>query len=114
MQDPLTIDRSLSQLNLPVDHGVLVQTVTPGSPADKAGIRGGDIVAQLGANQIRLGGDIITKVDGKEIRTSDELVAAISTKKKGDKVKFELFRDGRKRTVEATLAARPTQTPGNG
>jgi S1-C subfamily serine protease len=110
----LTIDSSLSDLNLPVDHGVLVQTVTPGSPAAKAGIKGGDIVAQLDNNEIRLGGDIVTAVDGKKLRTGDDLVNVIAGKKKGDKVKIDLLHDGRKRTVEVTLAARPTQTPGQG
>jgi S1-C subfamily serine protease len=114
VEQPLTIDSSLSDLNLPVDHGVLVQTVTPGSPAAKAGIKGGDIVAQLDNNEIRLGGDIVTAVDGKKLRTGDDLVNVIAGKKKGDKVKIDLLHDGRKRTVEVTLAARPTQTPGQG
>jgi S1-C subfamily serine protease len=112
--DSVTIDSSLSDLNLPVDRGVLVQTVTPGSPAAKAGIEGGDIVAQLNGNQIRLGGDVITAIDGKKLRTSDDLANAISGRKKGDKVTIDLVRDGRKHSVEVTLAARPTQTSGTG
>ena len=39
----LTVDKSLKDLNLPVDHGALVQSVAPGGPADKAGIRAGDL-----------------------------------------------------------------------
>jgi len=112
--DSLTIDSSLSDLNLPVDRGVLVQTVTPKSPAAKAGINGGNIVAQLDGNQIRLGGDIITAVDGRSIRTSDDLAQAIATKKEGDKVTIDAMRDGKKRTMTVTLAARPTQTSGTG
>ena len=42
-----TIDASLAGLNLPVKSGVLVQSVQNGSPADKAGLRGGDITAQV-------------------------------------------------------------------
>jgi S1-C subfamily serine protease len=113
--ESVTVDKSLNDLNLPVDQGALVQTVTPGSPAAQAGIKGGDIVAQLDGNEIRLGGDIITAVDGKKIRTSDDLSNAITGKKKGDKVKIDLVHDGRKQTVEVTLAARPaTQTSGSG
>jgi putative serine protease PepD len=113
--DSITVDKTLRDLNLPVDHGALVQTVTPGSPAAKAGISGGDIVAQLNGNEVRLGGDIVTAVDGMKVRTSDDLANAIARKKQGDKVKIDLIRDGRKLTVEATLAERPaTQTSGQG
>src|SRR4051794_20950818 len=69
IEDPLTIDSSLRDLNLPVDHGVLVQTVTPRSPAAKAGIKGGDIVARVDGNDVRLGGDIITAVSGRKVST---------------------------------------------
>jgi S1-C subfamily serine protease len=111
----LGIDSSLDDLNLPVRHGALVQTVSPGSPAARAGIRGGDTVAQLDGNTLRLGGDIITAVDGRKIASADDLANAIAAKRKGDKVKIHIVRDGDKRTVTATLAAQPaSQTNGSG
>jgi S1-C subfamily serine protease len=110
--DALTIDSSLSDLNLPVDHGVLVQTITPNSPAAKAGIAGGNIIATLDGNQIRLGGDIITAIGGKKIHTRDELANTIARRKQGDKVKIDVVRDGRAHSVEVTLAGQPTQTSG--
>jgi S1-C subfamily serine protease len=111
----LGIDSSLSDLNLPVRRGALVQTVSPGSPAARAGIRGGDIVAQLDGNTIRLGGDIITAVDGKKITSADDLANAVAGKRKGDKVKIAVVRARQKRTVQVTLAARPaSQANGSG
>jgi S1-C subfamily serine protease len=109
----LGIDSSMTDLNLPVRHGALVQTVAPGSPAARAGIRGGDIVAELDGNTIRLGGDIITAIDGKRIASADDLANAIAAKRKGDKVKVSIVRQGEKQTVEATLAAQPA-SPTNG
>jgi len=101
-----TVDSSFAGL-LPVKAGALVQTVTAGSPAAKAGIRGGDITAQVGGNPVALGGDIITNVDGKAVKSADELQAAIAKHKAGDKVKVEFVRNRKTRTVEVTLATRP-------
>src|SRR5919107_2326338 len=104
-----TIDGSLADLNLPVKAGALVQTVTPGSPAAKAGIHEGDIVAQLDGQAVRIGGDIIVAVDGRKVRSSEELVAAVTAKKGGDKVKLDVLRDGKKRSVEVQLVDRPQE-----
>jgi S1-C subfamily serine protease len=103
----LTVDKTLADLNLPVKHGALVQSVTPGGPADKAGIRAGDLSATLDNHAIQLGGDIITKVDDKQIRTRDDLEAAVVNRKSGDTVKVTLYRAGKVKTVEVTLGERP-------
>jgi len=103
----VTVDKTLKDLNLPVARGALVQQVTPGGPADKAGIRAGDIPAQLDNRPIQIGGDIIVKVAGTDIRTSNDLQAAVVDHKPGDKVKITLVRGGNVRTVEVTLAERP-------
>ncbi|MEA2320615.1 MAG: hypothetical protein QOD81_465 [Solirubrobacteraceae bacterium] len=112
--DAVTIDRSLAALNLPVSQGVLVQTVTPGGPADRAGIHGGSVAAQIGSQEVRLGGDIITAVEGRTVRTSDDLAAAVAGRREGDKVRIELVRDGHEETVSVTLAQRPAQVQGQG
>jgi S1-C subfamily serine protease len=105
----ITIDNSLSDLNLPVAHGALVQSVQPGSPAANAGIRAGDIQAQLNGAQIQLGGDIITAIDGKKVSSKDDVSNAITSKKQGDKVTLTILRAGKRKSVQVTLANRPTQ-----
>jgi S1-C subfamily serine protease len=106
-----TVDKSLKDLNLPVTHGALVQSVTPGGPAYKAGIRAGNITAQLDGQPIQLGGDIITRIDKKDIRTNDDLAAAVAHRKAGDKVKITLVRAGTPKTVEVTLVQQPARAP---
>ncbi|GLY23024.1 trypsin-like peptidase domain-containing protein [Micromonospora sp. NBRC 101691] len=69
--------------------GALVSTVTPGSAAEKAGLRQGDV---------------ITKFGDKSIGDSNDLVAAVQAGKVGDRVEIEYRRDGATATVTATLA----------
>jgi S1-C subfamily serine protease len=107
-----SIDPSLKELNLHVKAGALVQSVTPGSPGDKAGIRAGDITAQLDGQPIQLGGDIITKVDGRDVRSDDDLQAAVADRKPGDHVTVTLVRSDKTVNVDVTLGSRPPETPG--
>jgi S1-C subfamily serine protease len=112
----LTIDGSLSALNLPVKSGALVQTVQKGTAADKAGIRGGTITTENG--QVAVGGDIVVSIDGKPVNSSEELANAIGAKKAGETVSIGLKRaNGRggyvSKTVSVTLGSRPDSAPAN-
>ena len=75
--------------------GVLVGEVVPGSPADRAGVRRGDV---------------ITQVDGREINDNQALRFRVATQAVGSSVRLTLWRDGRERTASATLVA-PPETP---
>jgi S1-C subfamily serine protease len=108
-----TVDSSFAGL-LPVKSGALVQTVTSGSPAAKAGLKGGDITAQVGGTPVALGGDIITNVDGQAVKTADDLTSIVSRHKAGDKVKVEFERARKTRSVEVTLGKRPASLSADG
>jgi S1-C subfamily serine protease len=106
----LTVDGSLSALNLPVKHGALVQKVEPGMPAAKAGIKGGSITTEDG--QVAVGGDIITGVNGKSVDSSEDLANTIGDFKPGTTVTVELERatgEGHyaKKSVQVKLGTRP-------
>jgi S1-C subfamily serine protease len=110
----LAIDGSLSALNLPVNHGVLVQSVQKGTAAEKAGIKGGTATTEGG--QIAVGGDIIVSVDGKAVNSSQELAGDIEAKKPGDTISIGLLTPNGKggwehKTVSATLGSRPNSVP---
>jgi S1-C subfamily serine protease len=112
----LTIDGSLSALNLPVTKGALVQSVQKGTPAEKAGIKGGTVSGSTENGQVAVGGDIITSIDGKAVNGSEDLAEDISAKKPGDKISVGLLRANGKggyehKSVSVTLGSRPNSVP---
>jgi S1-C subfamily serine protease len=94
-------------LRLPVKEGIMVVEVTPGSPAQRAGIRGADRAVQVGNMIVRVGGDIITEVDQAKVRTFEELSDFIDTKRPGDTVTLTFHRQGKLNIVEVRLRERP-------
>ncbi|HEX8754356.1 MAG TPA: trypsin-like peptidase domain-containing protein [Solirubrobacterales bacterium] len=94
-------------LNLPVEEGVLVQSVVKGGPADKAGVEGGNTTATIGGAEVSLGGDIITAINGKKISGMDELIETISKAKPGEEMELTLLRAGNEKTAHVTLGHQP-------
>jgi S1-C subfamily serine protease len=112
----LTIDGSLSALNLPVKSGALVQSVQKGSAAAKAGIRGGTVNSSTESGQVAVGGDIVVSIDGKAVTSSEDLANDVQSKKPGDTVTIGLKRATgsggyESKTVQATLGSRPNSVP---
>ena len=111
----LTIDGSLSALKLPVKSGALVQNVQKGTPAEKAGVRGG-ITGSTENGQVAVGGDIITSIGGKAVASSEELANDVEAKKPGDTITIGLMRGNghggyEHKTVQVTLGTRPNSVP---
>jgi len=94
----------LHALSIPSTHGVLIARVLPGSPAARAGLRGGTTEATLSGTTYILGGDVIVAVDGHSISQSSQLAAAIMGHKPGQRVSLTIIRDGKQQTVSVTLA----------
>ncbi|MFL7893385.1 MAG: S1C family serine protease [Anaerolineales bacterium] len=93
-------------LGLPQSNGAYVTTVTEGSPADLAGIRGG--TEQTEIIGLYAGGDLITAIDGYPIMTfSDLLTYLIQEKSPGDVVTFTILRGNQEFQLELTIGKRP-------
>jgi putative serine protease PepD len=74
--------------------GAMIAEVSPGSPADLAGMKVDDVVIEA---------------DGSPVDGQPALVAAIRDKSPGDSIKIDVLRDGERITLTATLIERPTQ-----
>jgi serine protease Do len=79
--------------------GVMVKTVTPSGPADKAGIQPFDVIVSL---------------DGKPIKDGDQLVADVSARKVGSTVQMGYMRNGKQHTTGVVIADRAVLYADNG
>jgi S1-C subfamily serine protease len=107
---PQLVDR----FHLPVDKGAWVQDVQPGTPADKAGIRGGRGDTRFQIQSYAQGGDIITKVEGKPIEDANDLSSAVAQFQPGQEVTVEVHRGGDTKEIKVKLGERPLSAPSNG
>jgi S1-C subfamily serine protease len=86
-------------------RGVVVGSVQPGSPADKAGLQA--MTQDMSGSNTHIG-DIITSIDGHPTRQIDDIINYIdSNKNVGDNVKLTINRNGQTTDITATLQARP-------
>ena len=106
------IDADIAEImNLQNTTGFLVIQVTSGSPAEKAGIRGGDILTEINGREVELGGDVIIAIDDKPIRKIYDLLSYLDREKKvGENVTLSIVRNGQIHKSDLTLVARPPST----
>jgi serine protease Do len=89
------IDADVQQaLALGDARGALIQDVTPGSPAERAGLRPYDV---------------ITAVDGEPVDGDDPAIRAVARGTPGQTARLDYLRDGRRQTVAVKLAERPAR-----
>jgi S1-C subfamily serine protease len=84
-------------------EGVLIRNVTPGSPADKAGLQ----PTRRDSFDNLILGDLIVGADGKPIRNGNDLFRVLDAHEVGDTVRFTILRNNRKADVEIQLQALP-------
>ena len=88
-------DDNLAQaLGINKNSGELIRSVTPGGPADKAGIQQGDV---------------ITAINGRPLTADDRLAYVVANLPVGSRVPIEILRNGQRRSVTVVVAERPTE-----
>ena len=87
-------DDLADSLGLPRNRGEIIQAVQDDGAAAKAGLKPGDIV---------------TKIDGKLVTNDQTLSFLVANIAPGTKIPIELLRDGKPKTVNATVGKRPTE-----
>jgi len=76
-------------------QGAVLVNIVPGSPAEKAGLRPGDVV---------------TAVNGRAVRDAPDLRNQVGLRRVGDKLTLDVLRDGKRMTVSAVVGARTANT----
>ncbi|MGC8946826.1 MAG: S1C family serine protease [Anaerolineae bacterium] len=103
-----TLAQLASVLDLPVNHGVLISSVEPNGPADRAGLRGGTQTVRALGTTIRVGGDIIIAIDGHPVEDFNDLIAYLVRETEvGQEVTLTILRDGKQMEVSVRLGERP-------
>lgn len=91
------IDRNLAEAyKLPKPEGSLVNQVSPKSPAEKAGLKSGDVILKINGTSISRTGDLLNVLN----RTAPDQT-----------IQLEILRDDKTRTISATLGTAPDDTP---
>lgn len=105
--------RTISQemveaMSLPVETGVLLFTVEPDSPAEKADLHGGVREVRVSDRLMRAGGDILIAINGMAVKNFDDLINFLASQTSvGDEVTLTVVRDGSEITVDVILDERP-------
>lgn len=98
------------------EHGLLVAQLTPGGPAEKAGMKGPQLMRKRRGPFVfdrveRNTADLITEVDNKPIKTADDFLTIIESKNPGDNVVLTVIRDGKELRVAVRLTSSDSIEP---
>ena len=94
------------------DKGLLIATLVPGGPAEKAGLRGPKLIRERRRQGLityeyqtidKSAADLVVAVDGKRIKTGDEFLSVIESRQPGDEAILTIVREGREQDVRIRL-----------
>ena len=92
---------------LQINNGLLVSEVKKNSNAEKAGLKAGTEAVRYGSSRnsriIYLGGDVITGIDGIKVETLADYYSILESKKPGDKITVEVYRNNKYQKIDIIL-----------
>ncbi len=103
----LLTEEVMNLFAIPMRHGVLVQGIEPGSPADRVGLRSGKLRVTIEGEPWILGGDIIQEVNGQDIKSPQKFSKVMQGLKVGQAIELGIVRDGTAKRIHVTLEERP-------
>jgi Trypsin-like serine proteases, typically periplasmic, contain C-terminal PDZ domain len=90
-----------------VEHGALIDSITSGSPAARAGLVAGNRDAVVDGLDVRIGGDAIVAIDGLRVQNGEDVVRIVAERLvPGETARFTVVRGKQRRVVAVTMAAR--------
>jgi S1-C subfamily serine protease len=108
-----TVTEELARVfRLPVDAGVLVETVGEGTAAAKAGLKAGTDTTVVAGESYTLGGDLIVAVGGTRVASLEQLRDLLADHKPGETVKLQFYRGSKSMTADVKLGRQPAQPQG--
>jgi len=100
-------------LGFEITRGAIVSTVRKGSPADRAGLRGGTREETFNGQTVAGGGDVIVSIDGRIMRSADDVVRLVGEKLPGQTAAVTVLRGGERRIVRVRFGSRPSEPDSN-
>jgi 2-alkenal reductase len=101
------------RFRLGATRGALVAEVEPGTPAARAGLRGGGRTADYNGLDVTVGGDLIVRIGARSVDSSEDVSRIVSDELlPGQRVPFTIIRDGTRQTVRVVLGERPLGSGG--
>jgi serine protease Do len=94
-------------INIPLADGMLVEKVDSGSPAQQAGIRGGNLPLTIAGEQFLLGGDIITEMNGHSPNDPKRFAEMVASLQVGETVRLTLYQEKQVKHVMFILEEQP-------
>jgi S1-C subfamily serine protease len=106
------LTRSIARrFGYPESRGALISSVRPGTPGDRAGLRGGTREVDFNGSTLIVGGDVVVAIDRHPVRSAEDLVRVVTEElRPGEQAVFTVLRGEERVKVRVTVEERPSES----